>query len=416
MGKSDVVRRFNQRIPLRDGVTLSADLARPASGPVPAVVIRTPYGKSGERQSGRGEVFCKGGYALVTADVRGRGDSDGAFEPYRNDGPDGADVVAWAASQDWCTGQVATFGGSYGGKIQWLTALEKPPALRAMIALVTPSDPFVEWPTGTPGPMNINWHRKVDGRMPQYDENVDWMAVYEHRPLLTMDEAAGFIAPAWREELRHTTVDDWWEPHRYQYRIAEVDVPVLHISGWYDDEEVGTPANFAAMTAAGRAGQRLLMGPWGHAVNTTRVLGDVDFGPDALIDLDQYALAFLDQHVKGLPPASAEPAPVRYFVMGANEWRNAAEWPPAGASQAVYRLSSAAAPTAATATGSSCPSPTRHPAAAPGRRGNRPTSGRTTPTTRCRSPPAPGVPKSAAPTTASGSKAAATSSSTPPPP
>jgi hypothetical protein len=341
MGEADVVRRFNQRIPMRDGVTLSADLALPATGPAPAVVIRTPYGKSGERQSGRGEVFCKGGYALVTADVRGRGDSDGAFEPYRNDGPDGADVIAWAASQDWCTGQVASYGGSYGGKIQWLTALEKPPALRAMIALVTPSDPFVEWPTGTPGPMNINWHRKVDGRMPQYDENVDWMAVYKHRPLLTMDEAAGFTAPAWREELRHTTLDDWWEPHRYQYRIAEVDVPVLHVSGWYDDEEVGTPANFAAMAAAGRAGQRLLMGPWGHAVNTTRVLGDVDFGPDALIDLDQYILAFLDQHVKGRPPALAEPAPVRYFVMGANEWRNAAQWPPAGASQAVYRLSSA---------------------------------------------------------------------------
>jgi putative CocE/NonD family hydrolase len=164
------------------------------------------------------------------------------------------------------------------------------------------------------------------------------MAVYRHRPLATMDEAAGFVSPGWREELRHTTLDEWWEPVRYQHRIGEVDVPVLHISGWYDDEEIGTPANFAAMVAAGRAGQRLLMGPWGHAVNTTRALGEVDFGPDALIDLDGYVNAFLDEHVKGIK-ADPPPAPVRIFVMGTNEWRDERAWPPAGAPATVFHLS-----------------------------------------------------------------------------
>ncbi len=280
------MRRFNVRIPLREGITLSADLVLPKVLPAPVVVVRTPYGKAGKRQSQRGDQFAKAGYACMHADVRGRGDSEGVFQPYRNDGPDGAEVIAWAAAQDWCTGDVATLGGSYGGRIQWLTALERPPALRAMVCLVTPSDPFVEWPTGLPTPMHIHWFRMTDGRMPQFTEDVDWMEVYRHRPLLTMDEAAGFASPQWREELRHRTLDEWWEPVRYQHRIGEVDVPVLHISGWYDDEQIGTPANFAAMVAAGRSGQRLLMGPWGHAVNTTRMLGEVDFGPDALIDLD----------------------------------------------------------------------------------------------------------------------------------
>lgn len=137
--------------------------------------------------------------------------------------------------------------------------------------------------------MHINWYRLVDARTPQFRDNVDWMAVYRHRPLLTMDEAAGFVSANWRENLRHRTLDEWWEPVRYQHRIAEIDVPVLHISGWYDDEEIGTPANFAAMVAAGRPGQRLLMGPWGHAVNTTRSLGEIDFGPGALIDLDAHS-------------------------------------------------------------------------------------------------------------------------------
>jgi uncharacterized protein len=334
-----VTRQFNVRIPMRDGITLSANLALPESRPAPAVVMRTPYGKSGERQSQRAAVLAQAGYAVVHADVRGRGDSDGVFQPYRHDGPDGADVIAWTADQDWCTGDVVTYGASYPGRIQWLTALEKPPALRAMICVVTPSDPFVEAPTGLPTPMHINWYRFVDGRMPQYQDDVDWMRVYRHRPLLTMDEAAGFVSPNWREELRHRTLDDWWEPVRYQHRIGEVDVPVLHISGWYDDEEIGTPANFAAMMAAGRAGQRLLMGPWGHAVNTTRVLGEVDFGPDALIDLDGYVRAFLDEHVKGIRPDTPA-APVRIFVMGANEWRDAETWPPAGAESTVFHLAS----------------------------------------------------------------------------
>ncbi len=339
MPESGIVRRFNVRIPLRDQITLSADLTLPESLPAPAVVIRTPYGKTGKLQSERAGRFAKGGYAVVAADVRGRGDSEGVFEPYRNDGPDGAEVIAWTAAQQWCTGDVATYGGSYGGRIQWLTALADPPALRAMICLVTPSDPFVEHPTGLPTPMHIDWQRFTDGRVPQYRDDVDWMSVYRHRPLWTMDEAAGFSSPNWRAELSHTTLDEWWEPVRYQHRIGEVRVPVLHISGWYDDEEIGTPANFAAMVAAGRPGQRLLMGPWGHAVNTSRTLGEVDFGPDALIDLDATMLAFLDEHVRASKPA-APPAPVRIFVMGANEWRDERSWPPPGAGTAVFHLSS----------------------------------------------------------------------------
>jgi uncharacterized protein len=337
--ETGITRRYNVRVPLRDGITLAADLVLPAGRPAPAVVLRTPYGRSGERQSERAGKFARGGYAYVLVDVRGRGDSDGSFVPYRNDGPDGADVIDWVAAQDWCDGQVATHGGSYPGRIQWLTALHRPAALAAMVCLVTPSDPFVEWPTGVPDPMTVHWFRLTDGRAMQYTGDTDWMSVYPHRPLLTMDEAAGFVSPNWREEVQHTTLDDWWEPVRYQHRIGELDLPVLHISGWYDDEEIGTPANFAAMTAAGRAGQRLLMGPWGHAVNTTRKLGEIDFGPDALIDLDAYTLAFLDEHVRGIAPEPA-PDPVRIFVMGAGQWRDETSWPPASAGTHVFHLAS----------------------------------------------------------------------------
>lgn len=334
-----LTRRFNLRIPLRDGVTLAADLVLPKELPAPAVVMRTPYGRTGERATERMDAFARGGYVAVWVDVRGRGDSDGAFEPYRNDGPDGVDVIAWVAEQEWCDGAVATYGGSYPGRIQWLTALHQPPALKAMIVLVTPSDPFVENPTGVSGPMHIHWYRMTDGRGVQWTEAVDWMEVYGHRPLIELDEVAGFHSELWRAECRHQTLDSWWEPLRYQHRIGEVDVPVLHISGWYDDEEIGTPANFSSMVAAGRSGQRLLMGPWGHQVNAGPRLGEIDFGHDSVIDFPAAMNAFLDEMVRGRAPA--EPAaPARVFLMGANRWLDLQTWPAPGNVERAFFLDS----------------------------------------------------------------------------
>jgi len=398
---SSLTRRFNVRIPLRDGITLAADLVLPAERPAPAVVMRTPYGRGGDRATERADAFASAGYAALWVDVRGRGDSDGRFDPYRNDGLDGVDVIAWAAAQDWCDGPVATYGGSYPGRIQWLTALHKPPALRAMIVLVTPADPFVENPTGVPGPMHVHWFRMTDGRAMQYTEAVDWMAVYGHRPLVDLDEAAGFRSELWREECRHQTLDDWWEPLRYQHRIGEVDLPVLHISGWYDDEEIATPANFAAMTAAGRSGQRLLMGPGGHQVNSDRKLGEVDFGHEAVVDLYAIMTGFLDETVRGKAPA--EPVvPVRAFLMGANRWLDL----PGG-----HLRTASSGPGTSTATGTPRPgsatagSSRLHRAPIP-----RTTSGSTIPTGRSRSSPARPRPRSAAPTTSPGSRTAATCS------
>jgi uncharacterized protein len=159
--------------------------------------------------------FVSRGYFLVAMDVRGRGDSDGTFEPYRNDGQDGYDAVEWCAAQAWSTGKVGTVGGSYNGAIQWLTAVKRPPHLAAMIALTSPSDPFVEWPTGKPLPMHISWHHYTAGRVLQNMEAVDWNKLYHHLPLITMAEAMGRPNRFWEEEVEHSRLDGWWEFRRY---------------------------------------------------------------------------------------------------------------------------------------------------------------------------------------------------------
>jgi predicted acyl esterase len=91
---------FNQRVTMRDGVQLDADVYRPdATGKFPVIIARTPYNKSTETGNhlAMGRYFAARGYVYVAQDVRGRGDSDGVFIPYRNDGPDGYDSIEWCA-------------------------------------------------------------------------------------------------------------------------------------------------------------------------------------------------------------------------------------------------------------------------------------------------------------------------------
>jgi putative CocE/NonD family hydrolase len=340
---------FNCRVPMRDGVRLSADVYLPAGdkGPWPAILLRTPYQKAQLAVAEGALYFAKRGYAFVAMDVRGRGDSDGEFVPYVNDGRDGYDAIEWCAAQEWCNGPVGTLGGSYSGRIQWLTALEHPPHLRTMVVLVTPSDPFVEVPTGLPGPMYLCWEHFVSGRTCQPMETVNWEQVYWHLPLLTMDERAGRLNQHWREQIHHASLDDYWLPLCYQRRFEEIDLPVLHISGWYDDEQIGTPLNYSGMTTRGatpeaRRQQRLLMGPWGHGVNRTHKLGEVDFGPQAMIDLLGEELRWFNRFLKDEPAEPAE-SPVRIFIMGANEWRDESEWPLARTQWTRFYLHSAGA-------------------------------------------------------------------------
>ncbi|MEJ2598856.1 MAG: CocE/NonD family hydrolase [Anaerolineales bacterium] len=340
---------YNLRVPMRDGVELSADVYRPMDSKngerYPAILLRTPYNKTAEKSIETARWFAARGYAVIWMDVRGRGDSDGAFSPYRNDGRDGYDAIEWCAAQAWSTGKVGTLGGSYLGHIQWLAALQQPPHLATMVALVSPSDPFVEWPTGTHGPMHICWTHMTSGRVLQNAGVVDWMKIYEHLPLMSMDERAGRFSPAWREDFKHTQLDEYWEPLRYQNKFEQINLPVMHISGWYDDEQIGTPLNYVGMTTRGggdltRQNQKLLMGPWGHQVNTQQKLGEVDFGPDALIDLRGEELAWFDYWLKDRRDEPVAKPPVGIFVMGENKWRDEQEWPLARTHWTKYYLHS----------------------------------------------------------------------------
>ena len=138
--------------------------------------------------------------------------------------------------------------------------------------------------------------------------------------------------------------DEYWGPLNYQDRISALDVPALHVTGWYDDVQPGTMINFQRMTEEGcsaRTKQRLVVGPWDHGLTRVRGrnLGPIDFGPESAFDLDNYEVAFLSAHLNRTAPP-ANDFPVKIFVMGANTWRDEDEWPLARTSWTDYYLSS----------------------------------------------------------------------------
>jgi putative CocE/NonD family hydrolase len=339
---------FSTRVKMRDGVELSVDIYRPdGDGRFPVILSRTPYNKSTPRGGhlDLGRYFAARGYVYVAMDVRGRGDSDGQFTPYRNEGPDGYDSIEWCAQQPWSTGKVGTIGASYLGYDQWIAALQQPPHLTTMIVMTTPPDPFVESPTGLQSPTYMSWHLLTSGHVLHNLTPVDWPTVYMHVPIYTMDAAAGIDSPYWRQVVDHPGIDQWWDPLIYQNKYERVRVPIMHVSGWYDDEQAGATMNYIGMTTKGateeiRHNQKLLMGPWPHAVNSSTHLGDIEFGPTAVIDLNHYELRWFDYWLKGIDTGIMQEPPVRIFIMGENRWRDEKEWPIAGTKYVDYYLHS----------------------------------------------------------------------------
>src|ERR1700730_9233446 len=136
------------KIPVRDGVSLNATVFQPhgQTQPLPVIFTLTPY--VGDSYTDRAVYFAQHGYVYALVDVRGRGNSGGAFEPFANEPADGHDVVEWLARQTWCNGKVAMWGGSYAGFNQWATLKEFPPHL-ATIVPAAAAHPGVDFPAST---------------------------------------------------------------------------------------------------------------------------------------------------------------------------------------------------------------------------------------------------------------------------
>ncbi len=323
-------------VPMRDGVRLSANVFLPSEhAHLPAILVRTPYGKGSSVLPGY-QTFVDHGYAVIVQDVRGRYGSEGEFEPLTQEPQDGDDTINWIARQPWSNGKVGMLGGSYLGIAQWRAALLNNPHLKAIFPVVSGDDEYRDRFYSTGGAIKLG-HRlewlaenlKASGYEPDFNKFI-W-----HLPLRTADVAAtGQMVPSYRQAMAHPTYDSFWRGISTKEHLDRIRVPVFAMGGWYDNYVESDLDAFTALHKSSGA-NRILIGPWPH--NMSYQFRDANFGPAASVPVRRLQLQWFDQWLMGKDTPLVSTPPVQVFVMGANEWREEREWPPAKAKlQTLY--------------------------------------------------------------------------------
>jgi putative CocE/NonD family hydrolase len=329
---------------MRDGVVLRSDIYRPSTeGKFPVLLNRTPYEKVNELAFGLRA--ASQGYVVISQDVRGRYTSDGEWYPFKHEINDGYDSVEWAASLPYSNGKVGMLGGSYGGATQLLAAVSTPPHLVGLFSWVTASDYHEGWVYQ--GGAFQQWLNEsmttfyaLDSLQRRAAVNV-WLralklplASYplfgsgrQDDPTVTLPE----LAPYFLDWLVHPSYDDYWKRLSIEEHFSRITVPILHIGAWYDVFLGGTLRNYLGIKARGgseaaRRGQRLLVMVGGHVGPGPRI-GDVGFGLDSVVNVEDLALRWYDYLLKGVKNGLESEKPVKLFVMGKNVWRDEDDWP-----------------------------------------------------------------------------------------
>lgn len=339
-------------IPMSDGIVLAADVHRLDDSPRPVLLQRTPYDRGNALASYvwgllEPNAALDAGFTIVIQDVRGRWDSEGSFVPFRHEGRDGAETIAWLREQPWCDGRVGMYGMSYVGSTQLLAAAEQPAGLFAIAPALTAADYYDGW-VYEGGIFSLGFSlywTLVDLAGPDLarrdasphdverltaaiaDMLADPAATFESTPAI-IDEVAPWYAQ-WRA---HPVRDEYWDSVTPRNGRPHTSVPALHFGGWYDIFLRGTLENYRtlhaeAATEYARENQRLIVGPWAHG-NLSDAVGDGHLGLGAALaslDLNRLHVEFFRAALDESPVPGP---PVRVFVLGANRWSHEQSWPP----------------------------------------------------------------------------------------
>jgi hypothetical protein len=288
--------------------------------------------------------FARHGYNVVIQDVRGRGDSEGSFYPFRHEGRDGAETIAWLRSRAESNGRIGMYGFSYQGATQLLAAAERPEGLECIAPSMTACDLFAGWFYHNGAlrlSSSLGWGLQMlkedarrlglyeaSGRLEAAWLNVRSQAMhlpYGDHPAITNAGLPSYV----RDWLAHSAPGEYWSEMDVSQRAHCIEVPALHVSGWYDTYLEGSIRGFdllrrSAGSEHARRHQYLLAGPWIHIPWSDRA-GEGSFGTEALLDTDSLLLRWFDHWLKDAGTWSSEPH-VRHFVLGLNRWHEADDW------------------------------------------------------------------------------------------
>jgi putative CocE/NonD family hydrolase len=324
--KPSVVSETDVMVAMRDGTRLASNIFRPpGDGRYPVILMRTPYGKPGQNA-----LFTNAGYVLVTQDCRGRGKSEGVWDPFRYDVEDGYDTHEWIGKQAWCNGSIGTAGGSYVGWTQWASSPNASRYLKAMVPVV-PFDNAYDF--AYPGgafqlALLMGWGSSVGGVQLTPEK---LQQSYRYLPLNTFGDQFAPKVPYLNEWIQHPEYDDYWRARGIDYRYTDVTVPVLNIGGWYDIFSESTidqvdRVRDVSRDRAVRRNQFVIIGPWAHGVGVRKV-GELDFGDAAILDVGKVQFEWFQYWLKNEETNVEDWPAYRLFVMGENRWRDENEWP-----------------------------------------------------------------------------------------
>ncbi len=344
--------QLDVKVPMSDGVKLSADLYMPLKGgPFPALLLHTPYNNQEESYvMNYAKPFVEAGYAVVLLDSRGRHDSEGEWYAYVNEGKDGYEAHEWIGGQPWCSGKVGTFGISYPGGTQIWAAPYHSRYLKALVPTAAQVDNHISMAYtdgGTFHPTWGIWFVTMAGHTMQGGSGklIDSLELMRRLPLISaLDDICD--QPAYRDAIRHYTHDSHWKSYGVLDKFNQIDAPAYFITGWYDNL---VHDNFKmingwrskARSEEARKFTKLVVGPWSHGtLGSSQVFGDITFGNNMEVDLVAEHIRWYDRRLKGVDNGIDDEPPIKIFVMGDNVWRYENEWPLARAQHVDYYLHS----------------------------------------------------------------------------
>lgn len=324
----------------RDGIRLDADIYRPdAEGEFPVLLMRQPYGRAiaSTVVYAHPTWYAAQGYIVVIQDVRGRGTSEGEFRLFCHETRDGADTVNWAASLPGSTGKVGMYGFSYQAMTQLYAATTKPAALKTICPAMMAYDLYADWAYEDGAfcwQTNLGWAMQLSAETARLKGDATaYQALYKASRSIPSHPEADLLAylkklaPAFYNQwLEHPQPDAYWENLSPKSAMQDVDLPILHIGGWFDTYLRGNIRLYKDIAPRSAYRQQLLIGPWTH-LPWCRQAGTVDFGSEAINPVDQLQVRWFDQFLKDINTGLLEEAPVCLFEMGSNRWRNFASFP-----------------------------------------------------------------------------------------
>jgi uncharacterized protein len=326
-------------VPMPDGVVLLGDHYRPArnDAPMPAVLIRSPYGRAGLAGTLFAAPLARRGFQVFMQSTRGTFGSGGQFRPFLHEQADGLATVAWLREQPWCDGRVAMTGGSYLGHTQWAVAPYVDPPLESVSLNITAAKITAAFYVhGAPGLRNaLNWSGQIGrqeraalGLLPNPVQIARMRKALRKLPLQAADvDVAGAPVAFWRDFVDHSAPgDDFWAPADHDRADLGKLPPVSMVTGWWDLFLPEQLRDYTAIRAAGVTAT-LIVGPWLHGE------------PGELRAITQQDVAWLRRHFDGGAPP--DDPPVRVYLQQAGSWLKFGQWPPPGVVATPYYLRTA---------------------------------------------------------------------------